>query len=209
MRSKAYSTSLEVIARLTGGPNLRPDLSLKVYVKPSLEIVGSAVARSGCSSLPFGPAVWLVATSVRSSASYIENALARYSPVGSKALVNPKSSCAVRNTPPFWTPPVVPPPPPPPPPPPQAAAIRAIARASPTMPIQRRLLPIIPRLSTEGIVTVVGVAAIGFCNLPSRSRDRQLRSLGPRASRSPSPTRLNERVVSTRNAPGKTIIHHA
>src|SRR6266568_8326637 len=84
MRSKAYSTSLEVIARLTGGPNLRPDLSLKVYVKPSLEIVGSAVARSGCSSLPFAPAVWLVATSVRSSALYIVNALARYSPVGSK-----------------------------------------------------------------------------------------------------------------------------
>src|SRR6266568_8084447 len=149
MRSKAYSTSLEVIARLTGGPNLRPDLSLKVYVKPSLEIVGSAVARSGCSSLPFAPAVWLVATSVRSSALYIVNALARYSPVGSKALVNPKSSCAVRSTPPFWTPPVEVPPPPPPPPP-QAAAIRAIARASPTMPIQRRLLPIIPRLSTEG-----------------------------------------------------------
>jgi len=30
IRSKAYSTSLEVIARVSGGPNLTFDLSLKV-----------------------------------------------------------------------------------------------------------------------------------------------------------------------------------
>src|SRR6266487_1982319 len=159
--------SLEVIARLTGGPNLIPDLSLKVSVNPSLEIVGIAVARSGCSSLPFGPAVWLVATSVRSSALYIVNALARYSPVGSKALVNPKSSCAVRNTPPFWTLPLWVPPPPPP----QAAASSVTARASPTMPIQRRLLPIIPRLSTEGLSPSLVCRAFGSADLPSRSGD--------------------------------------
>src|SRR6266496_3789292 len=119
-------------------------------------MVGIAVARSGCSSLPLAPALWLVAIRVRSSALYIVKALARYSPVGSKAAVKPKSSWEVRKTPPFWTPP-----------PPQAAATRAIARASPTMPSKRRLLPIIPRfLAFQRWSTVAGALGWGCCPDP-------------------------------------------
>src|SRR5215212_4152518 len=132
--------------RSSGGPHLRFGFSLKVYFRPSEEISGAASARSGKISLPAASAMCLVAISVRVSAPYRVNAIATYSPVGSKPLVKPKSLMAVRSTPPFsgvacWLPP-------PPPPslslPPHAAATRARARASPTKRTCCRLLPINP-----------------------------------------------------------------
>ncbi len=53
----AVTTSAEVIARLTGGPNLTPDFRWNVYVLPPLVGVGTEVARSGSSLLPSAPAV--------------------------------------------------------------------------------------------------------------------------------------------------------
>jgi hypothetical protein len=46
-RSKAYLTSLDVTARLTGGANLMPGRSLTVIVRRSAETCGAAAARSG------------------------------------------------------------------------------------------------------------------------------------------------------------------
>jgi len=46
-RSKAYLTSFDVTARLTGGLNLTFGLILTVIVLRSLEISGLAAARSG------------------------------------------------------------------------------------------------------------------------------------------------------------------
>src|SRR5215211_3885893 len=137
--------SLEVITRLTGGPNLIFGFSLKVYFRPSDEISGSAAARSGWISLPGAPATCLVAMRFRVSAPYRVNATATYSPVGSKPLVRPQSVTAVRSTPPLWGAACwVLPPPPSSPPPPHAAATKARARASPTKRTCCRLLPINP-----------------------------------------------------------------
>src|SRR5215212_4634702 len=131
--------------RSSGGPHLRFGFSLKVYFRPSEEISGAASARSGKISLPAASAMCLVAISVRVSAPYRVNAIATYSPVGSKPLVKPKSLMAVRSTPPFWGVACCPLlPPPSSSPPPHAAATRARARASPTKRACCRLLPINP-----------------------------------------------------------------
>src|SRR4029453_17796834 len=132
-------------------------------------------------------------------------ATATYSPVGSKPLVKPKSLMAVRSTPPLsgaacW-----------PlvldslPPPPHAAATRARARASPTKRTCCRLLPINPpcRLLCDPSPSLCERVELlpPSCDRPAH------RCEGPRASRRPSPTRLNDRVVASRNRPGNSIIH--
>src|SRR5689334_21280058 len=53
-RSKAYLTSFDVTARLTGGLYLMPGLILTVIVRRSLEICGLSAARSGVGSVSPG-----------------------------------------------------------------------------------------------------------------------------------------------------------
>ena len=59
--------SLEVISRLTGGPNLMPLLSRNVHVLPPFVGLGMAVARSGTGTPPAVPTTWLYPTRVRPS----------------------------------------------------------------------------------------------------------------------------------------------
>src|SRR4029450_8885007 len=101
MRWNAYAMSLDVTARSSGGPNITPDFRWKVHVSPSAE-VSQLSAMSGTISSPGTPSMCLYVTRVRAMRSeYSPHAVPRYSPVGSNAFVNPKSSMAVRYVPPF------------------------------------------------------------------------------------------------------------
>src|SRR5437762_7083321 len=127
--------SFVVMARSSGGPHFSPGFRWNVYVRPSDEMSPVLVAMSGTISSPATPSTCLNVTRFRiSSSEYRPHALPRYSPVGSNAPVNPKSSMAVRYTPPFWVDPPVDPEVPVPdapgdlPFPPHAAATRATPR---------------------------------------------------------------------------------
>ena len=68
IRSNAYSMSCEVTARLTGGPNMTFVRSVNVYVRPSADTCGIAVAMSGTGVSPPSVAfLWLYVMSPRSN----------------------------------------------------------------------------------------------------------------------------------------------
>ena len=69
MRWNAYAMSCDVIARLSGGPNLMPDLRWNVYVSPWSVGFGTDVARSATGTEPAAPGMCRKATSVRLVAS--------------------------------------------------------------------------------------------------------------------------------------------
>jgi len=84
--------SFEVTCRLSGGPNFTPGRILNVYVFPPFVGEGTAVAMSATILFPGAPARWVYPTSVRTRRfEYMLNASPRYSPVGSKPSVKPKS----------------------------------------------------------------------------------------------------------------------
>src|SRR5207244_687632 len=96
------ATSFDVMARDRGGPHFSPGFRWKVYVRPSAEMSPVLVARSGTIVSPAAPRTCLYVTRLRSSScENSPNAVPRYSPVGSNAPVKPKSSMAVRYTPPL------------------------------------------------------------------------------------------------------------
>src|SRR4051794_24091531 len=97
---------------------------------------------------------------------YRPQAVPRYSPVGSKAPVNPKSSIAVRYVPPWVTAldgdALVPPPPvvadgvaPPPPPPPQAAATSPSTHVIASAPMSFRFVTFPPFWESLSIQVVL------------------------------------------------------